>query len=134
MLKVVGTLFIEDRKLLLNKPRKNPTYQLIAGKVESGEDIVHAAIRECEEELGTTNLNHELFEFIMDFEEIASSDPNLKIHFHAFIYNGKLIDEPKTSDEISDFVWYDTSQKDIALTPTLQHKIIPYCLEHNLID
>lgn len=134
MLKVVGTLFIEDRKLLLNKPRKNPTYQLIAGKVENGEDILHAAIRECEEELGTKNLEHNLFEFIMDFEEIASSDPNLKIHFYAFRYNGKLVDDPKTSDEIAGFVWYDTSRHDIQLTPTLKHKIIPYCLINKLID
>ena len=37
MLQVVGTLFIKDKKLLLNRPRKRPIFQLIAGKMEAGE-------------------------------------------------------------------------------------------------
>lgn len=33
-MKVVGTMFFENEKLLIDKPRKRPTYQMIGGKVE----------------------------------------------------------------------------------------------------
>lgn len=36
-MKVVGTMFFENEKLLIDKPRKRPTYQMIGGKVEDGE-------------------------------------------------------------------------------------------------
>ena len=51
-MKVVGTMFFENEKLLIDKPRKRPTYQMIGGKVEDGETTLQAAIRECHEELG----------------------------------------------------------------------------------
>lgn len=34
---VVGTMFFKDGKLLITKPRKRPTYQMIGGSVEKGE-------------------------------------------------------------------------------------------------
>lgn len=61
-MKVVGTMFFEDDKLLIDKPRKRPTYQMIGGKVEEGETPLDAAIRECHEELGgmAVLMNHYL--------------------------------------------------------------------------
>ena len=87
-MEVVGTMFFEDNKLLLDKPRKRPTYQMIGGRVEDNETPLEAAIRECHEELG----NDAIFDeskllFLMDFYEIASSDNKTQIHFHLFIYN-----------------------------------------------
>ena len=52
MKQVVGTLFFNDGKLLIDKPRKRPTFQMVGGSVEEGESIYEAAIRECHEELG----------------------------------------------------------------------------------
>ena len=134
-MKVVGTIFLKDRKLLLDKPTKRPTHQMIGGKVENGETPLQAAVRECHEELGSkAKFNENLFEFIMDFDEIASSDPNLKIHFYLFKYNGDLSGELTTSDEIASFLWYNTSLGSDILSNTLNHKVIPYCIENNLID
>jgi 8-oxo-dGTP pyrophosphatase MutT (NUDIX family) len=48
---VAGTMFFKDKKLLIDKPRKRPTYQMIGGRVEEGEAPFDAAIRECHEEL-----------------------------------------------------------------------------------
>ena len=31
---VVGTMFFKDGKLLIDKPRKRPTYQMIGGGIE----------------------------------------------------------------------------------------------------
>ena len=68
MLKVVGTIFIKDNKILLDKPRKRPTLQMIGGKVEDNEDILFAAIREAHEELGSKAIIDETkFTFVMDF-------------------------------------------------------------------
>ena len=70
----------------------------------------------------------------MEFEETASSDPNLKIHYYLFNYKEELTCNLTTTEEITEFVWYDTSVKDIQLSPTLNHIVIPYCLKNNLID
>ncbi len=45
MLKVVGTMFFKDGKLLIDKPRKRPTFQMIGGSVEEGETTLEAAIK-----------------------------------------------------------------------------------------
>ena len=135
MLKVVGTIFIKDIKLLLDKPRRRPTYQMIGGKVEENETVLEAAIRECHEELGTKAIFDETkFELVMDFVETATSDPNLKIHFHLFNYIGDLKGELTTSEEIENFIWYDTTMKDIPLSHVLNNKVIPYCLDKKIIN
>lgn len=134
MLKVVGTIFLKDNKLLIDKPRTKPTHQMIGGKVEEKETPLQAAIRECYEELGPKAIFDESkFEQVMDFDEIATSDPNLKIHFYVFKYNGILEGTLETSEEIESFLWYDTSIKEDILSNTLKHKVIPYCIENNLI-
>ena len=134
MLKVVGTIFLKDNKLLIDKPRTKPTHQMIGGKVEEKETPLQAAIRECYEELGPKAIFDESkFEQVMAFDEIATSDPNLKIHFYVFKYNGILEGTLETSEEIESFLWYDTSIKEDILSNTLKHKVIPYCIENNLI-
>lgn len=135
MLKVVGTIFLQNRKILIDKPRTKPTYQMIGGKVEQGETPLEAAIRECHEELGEyADFDETKFALIMDFDEIATSDPNIQIHFYVFMYNGKLKGTLETSEEIAGFLWYNTSQGENILSNTLKHKVIPYCLQEDLID
>ena len=134
MLHVVGTMFFKDKKILIDKPRKRPTYQMIGGAVEEGETPLQAAIRECHEELGAfADFNEENFEEIMDFDEIATSDPNKKIHFHVFKYNGILEGKLTESDEIESFLWYDSSIKEDILSNTLKNEVIPYCIKNKLI-
>lgn len=135
MQKVVGTMFIENRKLLIDKPRKRSTFQMIGGGVEEGETPLEAAIRECHEELGSKALFDENnFELVMDFDEIATSDPSKKIHFYVFMYNGPLKGELKTSEEIASHLWYDSSMGNEILSNTLKNEVIPYLLNNNLID
>lgn len=132
---VVGTIFLKDNKLLLVKPTRRPTYQMVGGKVEEGETIEEAAIRECHEELGKNAIFDESkFTFLMDFDEIASSDNKTKIHFYLFIYNGNLEGKLEESDEICEFIWYGTSMGDNMLSNTLKHKVIPYCVKEKLIN
>ena len=98
---VVGTMFFKDDKLLIDKPRKRPTYQMIGGGAEENETPLQAAIRECHEELGNEAVFDEnLFELIMEFDEIATSDGVTPIHFYVFKYNGELEGRTNTSDLI----------------------------------
>lgn len=131
---VVGTIFIKDNKLLIDKPRKRPTYQMIGGRVEENETPLEAAIRECHEELGNKAIFDESqIKQVMDFEEIATSDPNLKIHFYVFIYEGELAGELTISEEIESFLWYETKLGTDILSNTLKNEVVPYCINNNLI-
>lgn len=131
---VVGTMFLKDFKLLIDKPRKRPTYQMIGGRVEENEEPIEAAIRECHEELGPEAIFDETkFELIMEFDEIATSDGATPIHFYVFKYNGTLEGELTTGEEIETFKWYDTSCGTDILSNTLKNEVVPYCLERKLI-
>lgn len=132
---VVGTMFFENKKLLIDKPRKRNTYQMIGGKVEHNETPFQAAIRECKEELGSKAIFDEsLFKLVMDFDEVATSDPNMKIHFYVFEYSGILQGKLEISDEIETFLWYDTSNKNVLLSNTLKNEVIPYCIKNDKIE
>ena len=131
---VVGTMFFKDDKLLIDKPRKRPTYQMIGGKVEDGETPLMAAIRECHEELGQNAIFDENnLELVMEFDEIATSDGVTPIHFYIFKYNGVLTGELSLSEEIENFKWFDSNESMNILSNTLKNEVIPYCLEKKLI-
>ena len=134
MLNVVGTMFFENKKLLICKPRSKKTYQMIGGKVEEFETPLEAAIRESREELGkNVILDKDKFQFVMDFFEIATSNPNQQIHFYLFKYNDSLIGELMISDEIENFCWYNSEFNNIILSNTLKNEVVPYCLKKKLI-
>ena len=133
-MKVVGTMFFENEKLLIDKPRKRPTYQMIGGKVEDGETTLQAAIRECHEELGDEAIfDEEKFELIMEFDEIATSDGITPIHFYVFTYKGELKGDLNTSEEIERFKWYETKDGNEILSNTLKNEVVPYCIKNGLI-
>lgn len=131
---VVGTMFFKDEKLLIDKPRKRPTYQMIGGRVEEGETPLEAAIRECHEELGEEAIfDSNLIELVMEFDEIATSDGKTPIHFYVFKYNGYLEGKLNTSEEIENFKWYDSKDGEEILSNTLKNEVVPYCLKKGLI-
>ena len=131
---VVGTMFFKDKRLLIDKPRKRPTYQMIGGRVEEWETSFDAAIRECHEELGENAIfNPELIELVMEFDEIATSDGKMPIHFYVYKYNGLLEGELITSDEIENFMWFWKDDDRNILSNTLKNEVIPYCIENGLI-
>lgn len=133
-IKVVGTMFFKNGKLLIDKPRKRPTYQMIGGSVEDSEEVIAAAIRECHEELGSKAIFDENnFKLVMDFNEIATSDQKTKIHFYVFEYTGELKGELTTSDEIEKFMWFGYDDDTEILSNTLKNEVVPYCKTKKLI-
>lgn len=133
-MKVVGTMFFKDKSLLIDKPRKRPTYQMIGGRVEEDETPLKAAIRECHEELGPDAIFDEsLFQLVMEFDEIATSDGVTPIHFYVFQYQGTLEGVLTTSKEIEKFTWYNSNDEETVLSNTLKNEVVPYCLKKQLI-
>lgn len=131
---VVGTMFFKNNKLLIDKPRKRLTYQMVGGKVEKGETPMQAAIRECHEELGEKAIFDEsLFNLTMEFDEIATSDGTTPIHFYVFTYKGELKGDLNTSEEIERFKWYETKDGNEILSNTLKNEVVPYCIKNGLI-
>jgi len=134
VIEVAGTLFFKNGKVLLVKPRRRPTLQVVGGGVEKGETTLEAAIRECHEELGEKAIfEPSKIKFILEFYEKASSDPNLKIHMTLHIYEGELTGDLTTSDEIEYFMWFGINDNKELLSYALRNVIIPYCIENNLI-
>lgn len=133
-MKVVGTMFFKDKSLLIDKPRKRPTYQMIGGRVEEDETPLKATIRECHEELGPDAIFDEsLFQLVMEFDEIATSDGVTPIHFYVFQYQGTLEGTLTTSEEIEKFTWYNSNDEETVLSNTLKNEVVPYCLKKQLI-
>ena len=131
---VVGTMFFKENSLLIDKPRKRPTYQMIGGRVEENETPLEAAIRECHEELGKDAIfDKELVELVMEFDEIATSDGKTPIHFYVFKYNGELKGKLTESEEIEAFKWYQLLDGEEILSNTLKNEVVPYCVKNNLI-
>lgn len=89
-------------KILMCKRAKNPyigKFNLVGGKVEPGEEELHAAYRELNEETGITkddiNLSH-----LMNFQY------NLQ-DFELEVYMGKLNKEVKLVEEVNKLEWID---------------------------
>lgn len=132
--KVVGTLFFKEGKLLIDKPRKRPTYQMVGGSVEEFETVYEAAIRECYEELGKNAVfdPNKVIPF-MDFDEIATSDQKTLIHMYIFYYEGELKGELSCSEEIENFMWFGAKDDMSILSNTLKNEIVPICIQKGLI-
>ena len=89
---VVGTMFFEDKKLLIDKPRKRSTYQMIGGKVEEGETREQALKREIKEELEleindlefltTVDYDYSNFHLTMHCFECSISGGHLHLNAH----------------------------------------------------
>ena len=136
-LQVVGIAFFKDKKLLLSKShncKNNNLYTLVGGKIDKGETILEAAVRECKEEISFNfDIKETDFLPILNFKEVAASDPNLIIDMHMLI-SKKDIDVPlKTSDEIIDYKWYSLNESQDILCASIKNHLIDYAIDHNLL-
>ena len=92
------------------------------------------SIRECHEELGSEAIfDKSKIKPVMDFEEIATSDPTQKIHMYIFQYEGTLEGKLTTSEEIENFMWFGANDDRNILSNTLKNEIVPYAISKKLI-
>lgn len=95
----------EENKILMCKRAKEPykgKYNLVGGKVEQGENEMHAAYRELQEETGITKEDIELTH-LMNFQ-YKMSDIELEV------YVGKLNKEVELQEEVNKLLWINKEE------------------------
>lgn len=120
-MRTVTLLFLlrDDHILLAMKKRGfgEGKWNGAGGKVEPGETIEQAAIRECQEEIGITPFNPQL---LGDFEFRMTHDPDFGHHAHVFVAT-EWEGEPHETEEMrpkwfrSDAIPYDNMWSDDPL-------------------
>ena len=95
----------QEDKILMCKREKEPykgKFNLVGGKVEQGENELHAAYRELEEETGITKSDIKLTH-LMNFQ-YEMSDIELEL------YVGKLNKEKELVEELNKLYWIDKNE------------------------
>ena len=104
-LNIVLVYNVKEDKILMCKREKEPykgKFNLVGGKVEQGEEELHAAYRELEEETGITKSDIKLTH-LMNFQ-YEMSDTELEL------YVGKLNKEKELDEELNKLYWIDKNE------------------------
>lgn len=101
VIEVVAAILWEDDKFLICQRPKGKDladyWEFVGGKVEQGETLSQALVRECQEELAVTV---EVGEF---FRDVTHKYPHITIHLSLF--HGKIISGSLRMLEHQDFRW-----------------------------
>ena len=95
----------EESNILMCKREKEPykgKFNLVGGKLEKGENELHAAYRELQEETGITN-NDIILTNLMNFQ-YKMIDMELEV------YAGKLNKDVKLIEELNKLYWIDKNE------------------------
>lgn len=95
----------KEEKILMCKREKEPykgMFNLVGGKVENGEEELHAAYRELEEETGITKSDIKL-------TNIMNLDYELK-DMELEVYAGKLNKDVELVEEVNKLYWIDKDE------------------------
>lgn len=107
---VVGVAFIKDNRLLVVQSRKSAktnSYTFIGGKVEEGETLIEAAIREVSEEIHNDFvISPGELELVISKIEVAASDPSKKIRMHIFLAHKEITGDLVPNQEILKYHWF----------------------------
>ncbi len=105
---VVGALIWEgDRFMICQRPphkKRGLLWEFVGGKVEPGETMEEALIRECREELDITLEVGQLF--------IQVDHPYTDIHIMLSIFHGKIAEGTPILKEHVDLKWISVSEID----------------------
>jgi 8-oxo-dGTP diphosphatase len=128
-----GGIIIRDRKLLLERSKGKTLFINPGGKVEPGETVRQALVRELMEEFRITVDEADL-EVFGTFYAPAAGQEQFWLQMDLFIVK-KWIGEPTPDNEVEEIRWVTS-----ALEPGLQtgsifeHEVIPRLKAQNLID
>lgn len=136
-LEVVGIAFFKNKSLLISKShncKHNNLYTLVGGKIEKGETVLHAAVRECKEEIDSSfDITEKDLKEVLCFLEQAASDPNLTIRIHILISKKEIDKLPNTSDEIIDYRWFSLKDNPNILSASIRNHLLEYAINNFLL-
>ena len=110
--------------------QKNVFYTL-GGKIEEGESDIDCLKREVKEEIGCS-LSESSIKFLAEFEDVAHGKGGDLVNIR--MYEGRLIGSPKSSSEVVEIGYFDTTSDKKHLSLIAQRTIFPWLKEHGYID
>ena len=111
--------------VLCVRKASSPRFQLPGGKIEPGETVVQAALRETLEEVGVS-LEAEQLGFLGQFSAEASNEPGFMVSSTVFTAPALALGEVAASAEIAETAWIDPlDPSGFELAPLLSTRIFP---------
>lgn len=107
VIKKIALAVFKDKKILMVRDNKNDqVFYSLGGKVEEGENDHQCLIREVREEINC-EVDPSSLEFLEEFEAPAHGKENTLLNIR--LYKGDLLGEPKPSQEIVEYQYFDTA-------------------------
>lgn len=120
-----------QQQLLVVRKKNTAFFMQVGGKLEPNEDPEQALLREIEEEIG---VRAEIIQSVGRFETAAANEANHQLI--SYVYQVKLLGEPKAHAEIAELCWIDLHlnqdaylQQGIPLAPLSLEVIIPWYIQ-----
>ena len=126
-----GGILIRDRKVLLGRPHGKPLFINPGGKVEAGETVEQALVRELHEEFDIA-VNEADLESFGTFYAPAAGQEDRWLRMDTFRVK-RWQGEPRRSGEIAELCWVN-SQLEVKTGSIVEHEVIPRLKAQGLID
>lgn len=125
---VVAGIIIEEDKVLMCRSRGRAHYYLPGGKINLGETLTEALIRECSEEISIKITPSSIEPFCrFEAEAYGFSEPRIVImNCFTFKYTGEI----KAATEIDDILWAGINDLD-KLAPAGKKLLTNFIFKHN---
>jgi 8-oxo-dGTP diphosphatase len=127
-----GGILIRDRKLLLERSKGKELFINPGGKVEPGETVKQALIRELMEEFTITVEEDDLEKF-GTFYAPAAGQEHRWLQMDLFMVK-RWHGEPTPDNEVEELRWVDSTLEGVKTGSIFEHEVIPRLKAQGLID
>lgn len=130
VIRKIGAAFFSDGKVLMTRSHGIDVLYVPGGKLEEGESDIDCLAREIMEELNV-EIDRETVKFLEEFQDEAYGKINADVNIRLF--TGKLLGEPKATNEVAEIIFADSSIDSKYLAP-IDRQILPWLKKKGYID